>query len=129
MSSSPAVVPEAPDPAEKPQHRPGSYLTKAQFHRLSWACRPVRKAFDCSPYLVGSVLHRPDYRDVDLRVPMAYERGGTDFTADGERLLFLNCAISDWLSAMTQLPIDFQFQTLDEWAEYDGSLRNPMGVV
>lgn len=113
---------------EKPRQRAGSYLTVPQFHRLNWACAPIRRAFGCPPYLVGSVFVRSDFHDVDLRLPMFAERAGTDFEVGGERLLILNCAISEWLAASTHLPIDFQFQTAEEWAEHDGDLRNPMGV-
>ena len=80
------------------------------------------------PYLVGSVLYRPDYRDVDLRLLMCEARGGTAFTAEGTQSRFLNAAISDWLRSVTDLPIDFQFQTETEWDSYDG-LRNPMGLA
>lgn len=112
----------------KPRKRSASYLTVPQFHRLNWACIPITKAFGCPPYLVGSVLERPDYHDVDLRLPMDPKRAGTDFEMAGPRLLVVNCAISDWLAQITRLPIDFQFQTEEEWATLDGETRNPMGL-
>jgi hypothetical protein len=112
----------------KPRNRSASYLTVPQFYRLNVACHPITKAFHCPPYLVGSVLHRPDFRDVDLRLPMSVERAGTDFEVSGPRLKLLNVAISDWLAQMTDLPIDFQFQPEDEWVTYDGEMRNPMGL-
>lgn len=114
----------------KPRVRSVSYLTVPQFHRLNWSCAPIRKAFGSSPYLVGSVLHRQNYRDVDLRLSMSPENDsfGTDFFTEGARLLVINVAISDWLSQMTQLPIDFQFQPYAEFKTYDGEPRNPMGL-
>lgn len=115
------------DRADKPTERVGSYLTVPQFHRLSWACEPIRKAFLSPPYLVGSVLQRPDFHDVDLRLLMCYPRGGTDFQVEGAQRLLLGCVISDWLAAATGLPIDFQFQTEAEWDAETGP-RNPMGV-
>lgn len=116
--------------SEKTLDRATSYLTVPQFHRLNWACFPIRQAFGSPPYLVGSVLRRADFRDVDLRLLMCDARGGTDFEAEPARLLLLNCAISEWLSRSTGLPIDFQFQTEAEWDRYEDEhmMRNPMGV-
>lgn len=45
-----------------------NYLGPAEMLRLDTACAPIRDAFDAHPYLVGSVLDRPDYRDVDVRL-------------------------------------------------------------
>jgi len=119
------------DPAEKSQVRAASYLTVPQFHRLNWACRPIHDAFGVTPFLVGSVQTRPDYRDVDLRMPMGQNERwyGTEFVIEDEQIrLLINIAISELLRQQTGLPIDFQLQPLDEWESYDTSLRNPMGV-
>jgi hypothetical protein len=116
---------------EKPNVRVASYLTVAQFHRLDWACRPINRAFDCAPYLVGSVQTRPDFRDVDLRLPMGRNERwhGSEFVLeDKDQLLVINIAISELLRSQTGLPIDFQFQSLNEWEQYDTTRRNPMGV-
>lgn len=48
--------------------RRSSYLSPPDLHRLDWACRPVAVAFGTPPYLVGSALSTPDYRDIDLRL-------------------------------------------------------------
>jgi hypothetical protein len=53
---------------EKPTARSASYLSPPDFHRLNWACRPIRDAFGSPPYLVGSALTRPDFRDIDIRL-------------------------------------------------------------
>lgn len=116
---------------EKPTIRAESYLTVPQFHRLSWACQPIRQAFGVTPFLVGSVQTRPDFRDVDLRLPMGRNERwyGTEFIIeDTGILLLINIAISELLRQQTGLPIDFQLQPLGEWESYDTSLRNPMGV-
>lgn len=115
---------------EKPDLRKASYLTVPQFHRLNWACAPLREAFGEYPYLVGSVLRRPDYRDVDLRLSMSPDNDsfGTDFWIEGTRRLVINCAISDWLRQITQLPLDFQLQPYEEFKTYKGQGRNPMGM-
>lgn len=118
-------------PGEKPELRAASYLTVPQFHRLNWACRPIKEAFGVTPFLVGSVQTRPDFRDVDLRLPMGKNDHwhGTEFVIeDAGILLLINVAISELLRQQTGLPIDFQLQPLAEWESYDTSLRNPMGV-
>jgi len=35
---------------------------------LTGACRPIAAAFGGTTYLVGSVLQRPDFRDIDIRL-------------------------------------------------------------
>ncbi len=54
--------------------RPASYLSVPDFQRLNWACRPVTEAFGHPPYLVGSALTRPDFRDIDLRLILDDDR-------------------------------------------------------
>jgi len=53
---------------DKPRERSASYLSPPDFHRLNWACLPITEAFGTPPYLVGSSLTRPDFRDIDLRL-------------------------------------------------------------
>ena len=115
---------------DKPRARSVSYLTVPDFHRLNWARVPIAQAFGETPYLVGSVLTRPDYRDVDLRLILDDDRHAELFPADGPRTLrlFLGCAVSDWLARMTGLPIDFQFQSMAEANVPEHGLRNPMGL-
>lgn len=103
-----------------------SFLTVPEFFRLDWCCRGLLDAFGHPPYLVGSVLDRPDFRDVDLRLMLPDEVYAAMF-ANKYAQLFLNAVISDWLKAQTGLPIDFQFQdTTRANAEFPGK-RNPMG--
>ena len=114
---------------DKPRERSASYLSPPDFHRLNWACVPIREAFGDPPYLVGSALTRPDYRDVDLRLILDDERHEQLFGDASPRLrLFLGCAISDWLARMTGLPIDFQFQSMTEANVPEHGMRNPMGM-
>ena len=45
------------------------------------------------------------------------------------RLTFLNSAVSEWIAARTQLPIDFQFQRATQAnAEFTGR-RNLVGII
>lgn len=102
-----------------------SQLSPPDFRRLDWACRPVAEAFGEPVYLVGSVLDRPDYRDIDLRLILAdaaVERmfNGSfgvheDESVEGVRRL-LNVALSDLVAraANAPAPIDFQIQSMTE---------------
>ena len=106
-----------------------SYLLLSDFERLEEWCRLVRIIFDGeTPYLVGSVNERADFRDVDLRLILADE----DFDArfhDPVKLRLTNRAISTWGQRETGLPIDFQIQRRTEAnASFGKHFRNPMGV-
>jgi hypothetical protein len=123
----------------KPDERAVSYLSPPDFHRLNWACQPVRAAFGTPPYLVGSVLTRPDYRDIDLRLILDDEIYAAMFGAvvglvvnrkPAATLLLLNIAVSDLISKAANLPapIDFQFQSMTEANVPEHGMRNPMGL-
>lgn len=123
--------------------RPQSYLSPPDLHRLDWACTPIRRAFGTPPYLVGSVLTRPDFRDIDLRLILKPEEitgmfgaelryGGTPEQPEpNRRWLLVEIALSDLIAKSANLPwpIDFQIQSMSEAnGEYGGQMRNPMGV-
>lgn len=116
-----------------PQRTRASYLTVAQQFDLNHACRMLRMS-GYSVYLVGSVLYKSDYRDVDVRAIL--EDAEYDFmfvnTNPNEhrnRLLLLNVALSGWLSARTGLSVDFQFQRCTEAnAEYPTQERHALGI-
>lgn len=124
---------------EKPQKRPASYLSVPDFQRLNWACIPIREAFHEPPYLVGSVLTRPDYRDIDIRLilddevmarmfgPHPADEIAKDgvvmpreiweatrhlrFQGDRDRIrLLLNIALSDLIAKMANAPAPIDFQ-------------------
>lgn len=125
--------------ADKPRVRTASYLSPPDLHRLDWACVPIRRAFGAPPYLVGSALTRPDFRDIDLRlilddevVERMFGLEGHFFQGNTDRArLLLNIALSDLIARAAGLPwpIDFQIQSMSEanTPENDG-MRNPMGV-
>jgi|ERR1039458_780183 hypothetical protein len=94
-----------------------NYIGAPAVFALEIACRDICEAFggwDC--YLVGSALQRADWRDVDVRFIMDDEEFIKLFPDAGEhweqdtRWLLLTVAISERLSKVTGLPIDFQFQ-------------------
>lgn len=131
-----------PDLTEaKPRVRSSSYLSPPDLHRLDWACRPIRAAFGTPPYLVGSALTRPDFRDIDLRLILDDDvvarldgMGPTGQPAPGwpaPARLLLNIALSDLIARSAGLPwpIDFQIQSMSEAnTPENDSVRNPMGV-
>lgn len=122
----------------KPAARSASYLSPPDFHRLNWACRPIRDAFGSPPYLVGSVLTRPDFRDIDIRLILddeAVERvfgvRGKFFEGEpGAVRLLLNIALSDLIAraANAPAPIDFQIQSMTEANVPEHGMRNPLGI-
>jgi len=105
-----------------------SYLAVNEQFNLQHQCRMLSAAFGFCTYQVGSSLERANYRDVDLRCILDDAEFDAMFCVNENRLKFLNVCISEWLSARTSLPIDFQFQRqTDANKEFDGH-RNFVGV-
>lgn len=100
------------------------YLRVDQVRRLDHWCHVLALSFGRTAYLVGSVLERPDWRDVDVRL-IAPDEVVQRLPMDR---LDLNMLLSEWGQRQTDLPIDCQLQTSDEAAEYDGT-RNPRGFL
>lgn len=105
-----------------------NYLTVAQNFALETACAVLNDA-GCGAYLVGSVMERANFRDVDLRCILDDEDFDQRFGGQRVRLRLMNAAISEWVAARTGLPIDFQFQSMTEAAQYKGKPGNPMGIL
>lgn len=105
---------------------------------LEQACRHINEAFGegYGCYVVGSCLERPDWRDVDVRLilsdeefkkifPDAYLDSRWEFDA---RWLLLTVSISNWLSKVTGLPVDFQFQAQTHANKAHEGARHPVGI-
>jgi hypothetical protein len=113
------------------------YVGAPAIFALETACRQVVEAFDSyGVYLVGSALERPDWRDVDLRMimpdedfevlfPDAHPNGSWEFDS---RWLLLTVAISERLSKLTGLPIDFQFQPQSHADKHHRGPRQAIGI-
>lgn len=106
---------------------------------LNMACVAVNKAFSGEGYgcyLVGSALHKRDYRDVDVRFIMKDASWARLFGADRAScphlhpLWSLLCtSIACWLQKQTGLPVDFQIQQCGAAsAEFPDLPRYPLGV-
>lgn len=97
--------------------KPIDYLTVEQRFRLDEACRVFQEAFEFGVFLVGSVMQRRDFRDVDVRAIVSDEEFARLYpTADprGSALdaywMLSMAALSLYLREATSLPIDFQVQ-------------------
>lgn len=107
-----------------------SFLVQSDFDRLEDWCQMVSVILGPhgTPYLVGSVTERADFRDVDLRVILPDEEFDARFRSRPDAVRFLNRAFSVWGQQETGLPIDFQVQRMtDANAEFDKP-RYPMGI-
>lgn len=118
-----------------------SYLSPPDFQRLNWSCRPIADAFGEPVYLVGSVLTKPNFRDIDLRLILDDQtfnhmfRHEVRLEYDGQLAVgpvrfLLNIAISDLIAKTAGLswPIDFQIQSIGEANAPENLLRNPLGI-
>jgi len=115
------------------------FLSPPDFHRLNWACVPITHAFGEPPYLVGSALTRPDFRDIDIRLILDDEAVERMFNTNGKHFddgepgrvrLLLNIALSDLIqkAANPPRPIDFQIQSMTEANVPEHGVRNPLGI-
>lgn len=102
---------------------------------LETACRQLNEAFgDYGCYLVGSALDKPDWRDIDLRYIMADESFAVLFPNAGQhweqdaRWLLLTVSISERLSKITGLPVDFQIQPQTNANERHPGKRHAIGI-
>lgn len=105
-----------------------SYLGPHEMFLLDQACKPIAEAFDDYPYLVGSVIERGDYRDVDVRLMLEDEHYAR--LADAVPVALLNLALTAYLRSMTGLPVDFQVQQRSAANELHpgAAARNPLGL-
>lgn len=110
-----------------PTVRPNGYITRPELWALDEACKPLRAAFPSfGPYLVGSVLERPTFRDVDVRLILKDKK--YDRLSEAQWGLF-GFVTSRHLASLTGLPIDFQVQRQTEAsAAYGHKFRNPLGL-
>ncbi|MFD8496324.1 hypothetical protein [Amycolatopsis sp. NPDC059657] len=106
-----------------------TYLSPPDLRRLDWACRPITAAFGRPPYLVGSALTRPDYRDIDVRLILDDEVFD-QLVLNDEVHLLLNIALGDFVAKSANLPapVDFQIQSRTEANVPEHGGRNPLGM-
>lgn len=113
----------------------GCYLAATALFQLNHAAVILNRAFDSTCYLVGSCMRTKEYRDVDVRLILfdeEYDRlfPGTKGRAPQTNALWsvMCVSISEHLSRLTGLPVDFQIQRMTQAnEEYDGP-RNALGI-
>lgn len=111
-----------------------NYLPSPQALLLSQACLFVSQAFDSHPYLVGSCLHKRDFRDVDVRLILEDERydrmfgTGTETENLNAYWSLLCTSISMYLSTVSGLPVDFQIQRMTQANAKHSGPRNALGI-
>ena len=112
-----------------------NYVGAPAIFALELECMHINAAFgEFGCYLVGSSLERPDWRDVDVvfimedtEFDVLFPNAGKNWEFD-HRWLLLTVMISERLSRITNLPIDFKFQP-QTWANthHQGS-RSAIGM-
>lgn len=112
-----------------------NYVGAPAIFALEQACVQICDAFDgYGCYLVGSCLVRSTWRDVDIRFIMADDKFARLFPDAGQhwefdpRWLLLTVAISERISKLTGLPIDFQFQPQTHANEHHKGPRHSIGL-
>jgi hypothetical protein len=109
-----------------------TYLSTLELHELDQACHPFLEAFGEHPYLVGSAMQRPDFRDVDVRLILPDDEYDALFAERKGLWALLSRLGATYLRAKTGLPVDFQVQRQTEANAKFGDLsetpRNPLGV-
>lgn len=108
-----------------------TYLSRVQLLALETACVTIYEALttehdDAMPYLVGTALVKPDFRDVDVRVMVADDRYDR---LDVREWRLLNLTTSAWLTQVTGLPVDFQIQRLSEANAAHSGRRQPLAMT
>lgn len=106
-----------------------TFLDAPDLTRLDLAAVLIHECLD-TPYLVGSALVKPDYRDVDVRCILFDKRYRKLFPRGAHDPLrhVLEVYFTEHLVRATGLRIDFQIQqmTTANW-RYDGA-RYPLGL-
>jgi len=116
-------------------NKPCNYMTPEQRFRLDEACRVFEESFDFGVYLVGSVMSRPDFRDVDVRAIVAdetfarlYPRADPKNPMRDAYWALVMAALSLYLRVATGLPIDFQVQQQTAANEEFPGVRSALGL-
>ena len=111
------------------------YIGAPACFALETACKQITDAFgDYGCYVVGSCLVRPDWRDIDIRFIMPDEHFAAEFPNAGDhwefdpKWLLLTVAISERLSKVTGLPVDFQIQPQTHANEKHKGIRSAIGL-
>lgn len=140
--------PSTGGPSGQPPRKKGMYIGAPACFALEEAIRHIAEAFGAyrgysndgdtrwggGIYIVGSCLKRADWRDVDVRYIMhddafaeLFPDAGQNWERDA-RWLLLTVSISERLSRLTGLLIDFQFQPQTHANEVHKGPRSAIGL-
>lgn len=119
--------------------RKANYIGAPACFALEEALRPICEAFGAyrgsgGCYQVGSSLRKADWRDVDIRLILDDDSFAREFPRAGDhwehdtRWIVLTTAISERLSRLTGLPIDFQIQPQTHANARHKGPRNAVGI-
>jgi len=126
------------DTAKAPERKKACYVGVPTIFKLELACQQLFRAFGEVPYLVGSSLERPDWRDIDLVMILADEDFSTMFPGASidqstwefdPKWLLMSVMISDWLTHQCGKPVDFKFQPRTAANKRHKGPRKAMGLV
>lgn len=131
------------DEAEtKPKRHKASHVGAPAVFALELACQELNRAFgfagglDGHCYLVGSALDSPDRRDIDIRLIMPdaefdalFPGAQKRYWEHDPRWLVMTISISRWLSELSGLPVDFQFQRQSNANERHKGQRSALGMI
>jgi hypothetical protein len=131
--------PRLKEPLTPVRRQKASYVGAPAIFALELECKHLNAAFDgFGCYLVGSALDRADWRDVDVRLIMADDKFYALFPdvpriqaglwEHDPRWLLMTAALSERLSRITGLPIDFQFQPQTHANKMHDGPRSALGL-
>jgi hypothetical protein len=107
--------------------RKTAFLPAYQLTLLNNACIPIVEAFGHHPYLVGSARQRPDWRDVDVRSILPDDEFDALFTQREFFWSLICLAVSEYLSRISGLPVDYQIQRQTQANEKHPGERSALG--
>jgi hypothetical protein len=118
------------------ERKRGTYLSPPELYALNAACLSLEPALGGDIYLVGSVMERRDFRDVDVRCMLDDDDFARRFPSvpagsegHSDPWWALVCAsISRSLSMQTGLRIDFQIQPTSVANRDHAGKRSALGM-
>lgn len=116
--------------------RKATHVGSPAIFTLHQDCQFLYEAFgDYGPYLVGSALVRPNWRDVDIRYILPDDEffklfpDATETAWEGDpRWIWMCTSFSARLSAHSDLPVDFQFQWQTHANKFHAGERDPLFI-
>lgn len=127
----------APENLEPDPRNKASYVGVPAIFQLELECKHINRAFNgFGCYLVGSALHSPNWRDVDIVYIMEddefdklFPNAGENTCEFDERWLLFTVSISERLSRISGVPVDFKIQRQSHANKKHDKDRHAMGLT